>query len=136
METHQKHIEVNDPFGQNDEAEAEAEAEADEADDEKSFLKALQLRWERLKISKPRNTRATCLILNLVMKYLPFEHFAIVHVAEVSDPYSAGQLGLSMYDVLVEILSPPVLLMKRQHTPNLQNCYQYKGFLPILPNAQ
>ena len=50
METHQKDIEENDPFGQNrNEADEADEAEADEADDEKSFLKALQLRWERLK---------------------------------------------------------------------------------------
>ena len=47
METHQKDIEENDPFGQN---RAEADDEADDDDDEKSFLKALQLRWERLKI--------------------------------------------------------------------------------------
>ena len=38
METHQKDIEEKDPFGQNRRAEAD---EADEADDEKSFLKAL-----------------------------------------------------------------------------------------------
>ena len=36
METHQKDIEEKDPFGQNRRAD-----EADEADDEKSFLKAL-----------------------------------------------------------------------------------------------
>ena len=54
METHQKDIEESDPFGQNDEAEAD-EAEADDDDDEKSFLKALQLRWERLKMCLEEN---------------------------------------------------------------------------------
>ena len=46
LKMHQKDIQEKDPFGQNRNEADEAEAEADE----KSFLKALQLRWERLKM--------------------------------------------------------------------------------------
>ena len=104
METHQKDIEENDPFGQN-----RNEADDDDADDdEKSFLKALQLRWERLKMKWSSNMCTTKPISGLFCarnlaekrKYSFLPRFGVASFQNVRLCYRVTQVKITDFKML------------------------------------